>query len=87
MSEKVKLIKELRLHYGIDLVEALKIVNEVDCNHYHAHRLAKQWMRRTGSIPINEERLHASNLAPQEKPPTPYSPSVSTDFSPFNLLL
>lgn len=87
MSEKIKLIKDIRLQYGIALHDALSIVNQADGNYHTAHHLAKQLVRRQGQIRVNEERLHSSDLAPQEKPPTPYFPSVSTDFSPFTLLL
>lgn len=73
---KIALIKEVRLAYGLDLKEAKDLVEKYDCNPYYVHLTGKQILRDQ-TLP-----------APQESLITSYSnstTSVVAPYSPFNL--
>lgn len=73
---KVALIKEVRLEYGLGLKEAKDLVEKYDCNPYYVHLIGKQILRAQ-TLP-----------APQESPIAAYSDGSSyvvAPYSPFNL--
>ena len=76
IPNKVALIKEVRLLYGLGLKEAKDLVEQYDCNEYQIHLVGKQILRSKNL------------LAPQEVTQVndkPDEPALHAPFSPFNI--
>ena len=76
IPNKVALIKEVRLLYGLGLKEAKDLVEQYDCNEYYIHLIGKQILRSQ------------NHPAPQEVTQVCYTSDESiknAPFSPFNI--